>query len=97
MRRPKARSPEDRLRRSSSWNDDGTGTGHDFPGSYHFLAILVHAIVSVETLCQDLFGGVVYAGLDTDKYKYPIGDRNLLFLCSINFGASDTILAMSFI
>ena len=23
---------------------------------------------------QDLFGGVVYAGLDTDKYKYPIGE-----------------------
>ena len=28
----------------------------------------------VDTLSQDLFGGVVYAGLDTDKYKYPIGD-----------------------
>ena len=25
---------------------------------------------------QDLFGGVVYAGLDTDKYKYPIGELN---------------------
>ena len=97
MRRPKARSPEDRLCRSSSWNDDGTGAGHDFPGSHHFLTFLIYMIVSVETLCQDLFGGVVYAGLDTDKYKYPIGDRNLLFLCSINFGASDTILAMSFI
>jgi hypothetical protein len=22
---------------------------------------------------QDLFGGVVYAGIDTDKHKYPIG------------------------
>lgn len=22
---------------------------------------------------NDLFGGVVYAGIDTDKYKYPIG------------------------
>ena len=96
MRRPKARSPEDRLCRSSSWNDDGTGAGHDFPGSYHFLTFLVHVIVAVETLCQDLFGGVVYAGLDTDKYKYPIGDKKLLLLVS-NFGASDTIFAMSFI
>ena len=74
MRRPKARSSEDRLCRSSSWNDDGTGAGHDFPGSYHSLSFLAHVIVLVETLCQDLFGGVVYAGLDTDKYKYPIGD-----------------------
>ena len=40
VRRPKARSPEDRLCWSSSWNDDGTGTGHDFPGSYHFLTLL---------------------------------------------------------
>jgi hypothetical protein len=22
---------------------------------------------------NDLFGGVVYAGIDTDRYKYPIG------------------------
>ena len=34
----------------------------------------VHATVKLDTLSQDLFGGVVYAGLDTDKYKYPIGD-----------------------
>ena len=39
-----------------------------------FPYFLVYLIVSVETLYQDLFGGVVYAGLDTDKYKYPIGD-----------------------
>ena len=97
MRRPKARSPEDRLCRSSSWNDDGTGAGHDFPGSYHFLTFLLYMIVSVETLCQDLFGGVVYAGLDTDKYKYPIGDKKNLLLFVSNFGVSDTILAMSFI
>ena len=37
------------------------------------LHLMVNVIVSDETLCQDLFGGVVYAGLDTDKYKYPIG------------------------
>ena len=29
---------------------------------------------------QDLFGGVVYAGLDTDKYKYPIGEFNFNIL-----------------
>ena len=40
----------------------------------HTISFLAHVIVLVETLCQDLFGGVVYAGLDTDKYKYPIGD-----------------------
>ena len=30
----------------------------------------------VEALCQimnDLFDGVIYAGIDTDKHKYPIG------------------------
>ena len=53
--------------------------------------------MSAETLCQDLFGGVVYAGLDTDKYKYPIGDKKNLLLFVSNFGVSDTILAMSFI
>lgn len=24
-------------------------------------------------ILNDLFGGVMYAGIDTDKYKYPIG------------------------
>ena len=23
---------------------------------------------------NDLFDGVIYAGIDTDKHKYPIGD-----------------------
>ena len=31
---------------------------------------------------QDLFGGVVYAGIDTDKHKYPIG--KMLFHLKIN-------------
>lgn len=33
-------------------------------------------MITAEVLCNvlnDLFGGVVYAGIDTDKYKYPIG------------------------
>ena len=28
---------------------------------------------------DDLFGGVVYAGIDTDKYKYPIGSGRVTF------------------
>jgi len=28
---------------------------------------------------NDLFGGVIYAGLDTDKYKYPIGSGRVTF------------------
>lgn len=33
-------------------------------------------MITAEVLANvmnDLFGGVVYAGIDTDKYKYPIG------------------------
>lgn len=25
-------------------------------------------------IMNDLFGGVVYAGIDTDKHRYPIGE-----------------------
>ena len=28
---------------------------------------------------NDLFGGVVYAGIDTDRYKYPIGSGRVTF------------------
>lgn len=28
---------------------------------------------------NDLFDGVVYAGIDTDKYKYPIGSGRVTF------------------
>lgn len=28
-------------------------------------------------IMYDLFGGVVYAGIDTDKHKYPIGKVHL--------------------
>jgi len=40
----------------------------------------------IEALCQimnDLFDGVIYAGIDTDKHKYPIGKcvrKSLIFL-----------------
>ncbi len=36
----------------------------------------LHGMITAEILANimnDLFGGVVYAGIDTDKYKYPIG------------------------
>ncbi|KRZ53627.1 Cytoplasmic polyadenylation element-binding protein 1-A [Trichinella nativa] len=36
----------------------------------------LHGMVTAEilaTVMNDLFDGVVYAGIDTDKYKYPIG------------------------
>lgn len=36
----------------------------------------LHGMISAETLSvimNDLFGNVVYAGIDTDKHKYPIG------------------------
>ena len=36
----------------------------------------LHGMMSAEALAyimNDLFGNVVYAGIDTDKHKYPIG------------------------
>lgn len=30
-------------------------------------------------IMNDLFGGVVYAGIDTDKFKYPIGSARVTF------------------
>lgn len=36
----------------------------------------LHGMLNAEALAAvmyDLFGGVVYAGIDTDKHKYPIG------------------------
>ena len=37
--------------------------------SVDILALIMH----------DLFGGVVYAGIDTDRYKYPIGSGRVTF------------------
>lgn len=31
------------------------------------------------TIMDDLFDGVLYAGIDTDKYKYPIGSGRVTF------------------
>lgn len=37
----------------------------------------LHGMLNAEALASimnDLFGGVMYAGIDTDKHKYPIGE-----------------------
>ncbi|XP_028399548.1 cytoplasmic polyadenylation element-binding protein 1-like [Dendronephthya gigantea] len=42
----------------------------------------LHGMLNAEGLAhimQDLFGGVVYAGIDTDKHKYPIGSGRVTF------------------
>ena len=42
----------------------------------------LHGMLSAEALAsifQDLFKGVVYAGIDTDKFKYPIGSGRVVF------------------
>ena len=38
----------------------------------------LHGLLNADDLAlimNDLFGGIVYAGIDSDKYKYPIGKR----------------------
>ncbi|XP_066924316.1 cytoplasmic polyadenylation element-binding protein-like isoform X2 [Clytia hemisphaerica] len=42
----------------------------------------LHGMINAEALCQimnDLFDGVVYSGIDTDKHKYPIGSGRVTF------------------
>lgn len=42
----------------------------------------LHGMLSAEGLANimnDLFGGVVYSGIDTDKHKYPIGSGRVTF------------------
>nr|CAH7754238.1 unnamed protein product [Callosobruchus chinensis] len=42
----------------------------------------LHGMLNAEGLANimnDLFDGVVYAGIDTDKYKYPIGSGRVTF------------------
>lgn len=41
----------------------------------------LHGMLNAEALASimnDLFGGVMYAGIDTDKHKYPIGETALM-------------------
>jgi len=42
----------------------------------------LHGMLNAEALANimnDLFGGVTFAGIDTDKYKYPIGSGRVSF------------------
>lgn len=51
------------------------------PQSTVFVGAL-HGLITAEGLFKimnDLFGGVVYAGIDTDKFKYPIGSARVTF------------------
>lgn len=36
-------------------------------------------------IMNDLFGNVVYAGIDTDKHKYPIGSGRVTFSSSKSY------------
>ncbi len=36
--------------------------------------LLFHISEGLAYIMNDLFGGVVYAGIDTDKHRYPIGE-----------------------
>ncbi|XP_060524782.1 cytoplasmic polyadenylation element-binding protein 1 isoform X2 [Cylas formicarius] len=42
----------------------------------------LHGMINAQGLAKvmnDLFDGVVYAGIDTDKYRYPIGSGRVMF------------------
>ncbi|XP_077297555.1 polyadenylation element binding protein orb [Arctopsyche grandis] len=48
----------------------------------------LHGMLTAEGLAKimdDLFGGVMFAGIDTDKYKYPIGSGRVTFDNSHSF------------
>lgn len=45
-----------------------------------WLLLLFNSLLDILALIMhDLFGGVVYAGIDTDRYKYPIGSGRVTF------------------
>ncbi|XP_036439952.1 cytoplasmic polyadenylation element-binding protein 1 [Colossoma macropomum] len=51
------------------------------PSNTVFVGAL-HGMLNAEALASimnDLFGGVMYAGIDTDKHKYPIGSGRVTF------------------
>ncbi|XP_026856408.2 cytoplasmic polyadenylation element-binding protein 1a [Electrophorus electricus] len=52
-----------------------------FPSRTVFVGAL-HGMLNAEALAhimEELFGGVTYAGIDTDKHKYPIGSGRVTF------------------
>ena len=44
-----------------------------------FVSLAWSFVQNLAVIFNDLFGGVVYAGLDTDKHKYPIGSGRVTF------------------
>lgn len=54
----------------------------------------LHGMLNAEALASimnDLFGGVIYAGIDTDKHKYPIGeDSSFSFNPTSGFGFNES-------
>ncbi|CAG0921868.1 unnamed protein product [Notodromas monacha] len=48
----------------------------------------LHGMLTAEalaTIMNDLFGGVIYAGIDSDRFKYPIGSGRVTFNCRESF------------
>jgi cytoplasmic polyadenylation element-binding protein len=48
----------------------------------------LHGMITADalaTIMEDLFGTVIYAALDTDKYKYPIGSGRVTFETSKSY------------
>ena len=46
----------------------------------------LHGMMTAEALANimnDLFANVVYAGIDTDKHKYPIGQDSQSVTCNL--------------
>ena len=48
----------------------------------------LHGLLNADALAlimDDLFGGVVYTGIDTDRHKYPIGSGRVTFVSAKNY------------
>ena len=43
------------------------------------LEIVLMSTEGLAYIMNELFGGVVYAGIDTDKHRYPIGEFMSVF------------------
>lgn len=57
-------------------------TSHKLDPSKTVFVGALHGMLTAEglaTIMNDLFEGVIYAGIDTDKYKYPIGSGRVTF------------------
>jgi len=71
--------------------DDSTYIGYASPQLDPKKTVFVgalHGMMNAQSLAlifNDLFGNVVFAGLDTDKYKYPIGSGRVTFSSTKSF------------